>query len=86
MRLLCSLTACLCAGVSGELIASDGDIKSGKFSLLFCAPEAVVGPQSGKWRETVAVTRIIAITIDEAHCVSKAYNGAHFQTYFTIQE
>ncbi len=41
-------------------------------SLLFCAPEALALP---KWRaalETPAVfERIVAVVVDEAHCVSK---------------
>ncbi len=42
------------------------------FILLFCAPEALALP---KWRaalETPAVfERIVAVVVDEAHCVSK---------------
>lgn len=41
-------------------------------SLLFCTPEALV---SRKWREILDVPavsdRIVAIVVDEAHCVSK---------------
>ena len=60
------------SGVSSDLIASDGDIITGKYRLLFFAPEAVVGPQSGRWRQVVTDTKqIVAIAIDEAHCVSK---------------
>ena len=41
-------------------------------SLLFCAPEALVLP---KWRDVLekptVSERIVAVVIDEAHCVSK---------------
>ena len=42
-------------------------------SLLFCAPEAVVLVE--RWRElltdSVLHSRIVAVAVDEAHCVSK---------------
>ena len=57
-------------GVSKDLLATDDNM--GKYSLLFCAPEALVG---SKWRETVEKPviseRIVAVVVDEAHCVSK---------------
>ena len=41
-------------------------------SLLFCAPEALV---TSRWRdileEPVISVRVVAVVIDEAHCVSK---------------
>ena len=44
-----------------------------KFSILFSAPEAIVGVE--KWR-TVLLNpplseRVVAVAVDEAHCVSK---------------
>ena len=60
-------------GVDKELLATDGDVVAGKFSLLFCAPEAIVGCE--RWRELLLrpplSKRIVAVAIDEAHCVSK---------------
>ena len=41
-------------------------------NLLFCAPEAVT---TAKWRDVLEreqfSSRIVAISVDEAHCVSK---------------
>ena len=52
------------------LIVTDGDHES--TSILFCAPEAILGT---KWRESLqspaVLDRIVAVAIDEAHCVSK---------------
>ena len=57
-------------GVKQELLATEDDL--GKCSLLFCAPEALVG---SRWREAiekpVISDRIVAVVVDEAHCVSK---------------
>lgn len=60
-------------GVDKALLATDKDVEAGKFSLLFCAPEAIIG--SEKWRELLLrpplSERVVAVAIDEAHCVSK---------------
>ena len=44
-----------------------------QYSILFCAPEAIVGVE--KWREILSNTstseRMVAVAVDEAHCVSK---------------
>ena len=57
-------------GMEKELVASDEDMAS--CSLLFCAPEILV---SMKWRYALALPtvskRVVAVVIDEAHCVSK---------------
>ena len=41
-------------------------------NLYFCAPEAVT---TAKWRDVLEIeqfsSRIVAISVDEAHCVSK---------------
>ena len=41
-------------------------------NLYFCAPEAVA---TAKWRDVLEIeqfsSRIVAISVDEAHCVSK---------------
>ena len=60
-------------GVDSELLATDRNVETGKFSLLFCAPEAIIA--SEKWREMLLrppLSKIVvAVAIDEAHCVSK---------------
>lgn len=44
-----------------------------KFSILFSAPEAIVGVE--KWRKVLLnpplSERVAAVAVDEAHCVSK---------------
>ena len=56
------------------LVAKHCDlIVPGKFSLLFAAPEAIIGVQG--WREMMLspplCDQLVAIAVDEAHCVSK---------------
>ena len=56
-----------------NLPATEKDLTAGKYRLLFTAPEAIVGVE--KWREIVQTPplseRIVAVAVDEAHCVSK---------------
>ena len=56
-------------GVDKQLIATEEDLA--KCSLLYGAPEALV---RSKWRDTLekkcVSARIVAVVIDEAHCVS----------------
>ena len=58
------------SGAEREILASAEDVAT--CSLLLCVPEVVV---SSKWRETlekpVIADRIVAVVVDEAHCVSK---------------
>ena len=61
-------------GIDKDLLASDTDLGlPGKYSLVFSAPEAVIG--SAKWREKLLTSplhdRVVAVAVDEAHCVSK---------------
>ena len=60
-------------GVDRMLLASDGDVTSGKFCLLFSAPEAIVS--SVRWRELLLQEplsrQVVAVVVDEAHCVYK---------------
>lgn len=60
-------------GIAGTLLASDVGIKRGMYRLLFTAPEAVIS--SEKWRhilvEEPLCNQVVAVAIDEAHCVSK---------------
>ena len=57
-------------GVQKELVASERNLE--KSSLLFCAPEALIGL---RWRDALEMpvisNRIVAVVIDEVHCVSK---------------
>ena len=61
-------------GTQKDVIASDEHSDSCTYSLLFCSPEALV---SSKWRELPQQSgihdRIVAVIVDEAHCVSKWY-------------
>ena len=60
------------SGVEKELVATDDDIANS--SLLFCAPEAIL---TTRWREAIqkpeVSCKVVAVVIDEAHCVSKWY-------------
>ena len=53
--------------------ATVSGLRAIKFSLLFTAPEAIVGVE--KWRAVLLnpplSKRVVAVAIDEAHCVSK---------------
>ena len=55
-----------------EYLATSEDIKTS--NILFCAPEAI---DTEKWRDVIAdpnvLSRIVAIIVDEAHCLSKRY-------------
>ena len=56
--------------VDRTLVANEEDMCSCR--LLFCAPEAIL---CSTWRETMqsksVAERVVAVAIDEAHCVSK---------------
>ena len=64
------------SGVEKDLIATDDDLTNS--SLLFCAPEAIL---STRWREAIekpeVSRRVVAVVIDEAHCVSKWYDNVY---------
>ena len=53
-----------------ELLATDSSLQHD--SLLFCAPESLM---KSRWREALenplVSSRIVAVMVDEAHCVSK---------------
>ena len=53
-----------------ELRASEKDMSS--CNLLYCASEALI---SSRWREALEnplfSDRVVAVVVDEAHCVSK---------------
>ena len=58
------------SGISRDLLGTESSLSSD--SLLFCTPEYLV---RGKWRSVVEnpriSERIVAIVVDEVHCVSK---------------
>ena len=69
-------------GVSTAIISSQREIdkkllvseqRMGMCSLLFAAPEAVIGER--KWKDKLSEAplhnHIVAVAVDEAHCVSK---------------
>ena len=62
--------------VDKEFLATDDDIRDGR--LFFCAPEAI---DVSRWRDAIAKpefsSRVVAIVVDEAHCVSKWYVCMH---------
>ena len=57
--------------IDKSLLATEGDLS--RFSLLFAAPEAIIGV--GKWRnrflEPPLCNQVVAIAVDEAHCLSR---------------
>jgi len=61
-------------GAERSLLAQEKDLSvSGKYSLLFTSPEAIVGVE--RWREKFIQPplsdTVDAVAVDEAHCVSK---------------
>ena len=61
------------AGVAKELQVTVNDLRSCDFSLLFSSPEAIAVAEN--WRQKLLTpplsSRVVAIAVDEAHCVSK---------------
>ncbi len=58
------------AGVDKQYLASEADIKSGCFRLLYSCPEAVVGADRCLLEPSLCHT-VVAVAVDEAHCVYK---------------
>ncbi len=60
-------------GIDKDIVATARDVYSGKYRLLYTAPEAVVEDHS--WRmlllEPPLSSSLVAIAVDEAHCVYK---------------
>ncbi len=60
-------------GIDQDLVATARDVSGGKYRLLYTAPEAVIEDHS--WRmlllEPPLSSTLVAIAVDEAHCVYK---------------
>ena len=59
-------------GIDPSLLASENDFsKHGKYSLVFAAPEAIIG--SEKWRKIMLTAPLMqnVVAVAEVHCVSK---------------
>ena len=72
MRVKAVITSLL-GGVEKDLLATTEGVE--KTRSLFCGPEAIV---FGRWRKAFnkkpeLSSRVVAVVIDEAHCVSKWY-------------
>ena len=59
--------------VDPSFIATESDVKEGKYSHLYSCPEAIVS--ADRWRQMLAdkplSEQVVAIVIDEAHCAYK---------------
>ena len=59
--------------VDPSFIATESDVKEGKYSHLYSCPETIVS--ADRWRQMLAdkplSEQVVAIVIDEAHCVYK---------------
>ena len=59
--------------VEPRLTATETDVQAGKFTHLYTSPEAVIGVD--RWRrmlvESPLSEQVVAVVIDEAHCVYK---------------
>lgn len=66
----CSIVTSSMTGVAKDFIANNSSFTSD--SMLFCSPEAIV---RSNWRGVIEShyisERIVAVIVDEAHCVSK---------------
>ena len=58
------------SGISSDVLGTESSLCSD--SILFCTPESLI---RSKWRNAVenpkVSERIVAIVVDEAHCISK---------------
>ncbi len=60
-------------GIDKGLVTTSTEVSSGKYRLLYTAPEAVIEDHSW-WRmllEPPLSSSLVAIAVDEAHCVYK---------------
>ncbi len=59
--------------VEKHLLASESDMSSGQFSLLYSAPEAILDREA--WKHLLVqrplCDTMVAVAVDEAHCVYK---------------
>ena len=70
LRRRAAIISSKCATLDKSLLATEKDLRTSSF--LFGSPEALI---TSNWRDTMdchdVAQRIIAVVIDEAHCVSK---------------
>lgn len=56
-----------------ELLANDMELLAGSYKILFAAPEAIICVS--RWRDVLLnppyCNSVVAVVVDEAHCVSK---------------
>ncbi len=59
--------------VDKRFLASEAQVKSGHFRLLYSCPEAIVG--NDRWKQLLLephlCNTVVAVAVDEAHCVFK---------------
>ena len=65
------------SGVDKSLLATEAQIKLGSYRILFSAPEAIL--ETASWRNVLTEeplqSQLVAIAVDEAHCVYKWGTG-----------
>ena len=63
-----------------ELLVKEEDLTSGSYRILYSSPEAVIG--NVHWREMLLKPpyshTVVAVAVDEAHCVSKWYTYTQY--------
>ncbi len=53
-------------------LASESDVSEGRFSLLYSAPEAILGMEALSWKQLLVQRPLCdSVAVDEAHCVFK---------------
>ncbi len=59
--------------VEKDLLASESDVSSGQFFLLYSAPVAILDREA--WKQLLVrrplCDTVVAVAVDEAHCVYK---------------
>lgn len=75
------------AVLEGNYLLKSTELTEGNYSMIFSAPEAILGVH--QWRDMLIKppysTRVAAIAVDEAHCVSKWYYYNYFITIISIK-
>ncbi len=69
------VSAAIIRGMDSSLVATDCDISSGSYKILYSAPEALVGEHGSSWTKVLlsppVCNTLVSIAVDEAHCVYK---------------